>query len=186
MVSRMHQPFTQIVLALLDVNWPNTVTAGFAIISAVVAGGGVTYKAIQKVRENARKAKEAEEAEIKKRVDEAVASTKKEMQASIDMNEKVATHWQRMATIFEKEKEQAEERFGGEIERLREERDKALKKVTELSDKVEEVVDLNLGYQGQVKELMKSHDHNKAEIADLKDQVQQLEKALNRHHPEEK
>lgn len=153
----------------------SAITASLAIFAAVLGGGAAAYRAIKKVRENAQKAKRADEVEVQKRIADAVDSTKSEVRHQVELAKGLAKHWEDMTSVFEKERNherevRAEEyrRLEVEVVRLREERDKLNSKLIDALNKVEEVVDLNLNLQGSV-------TVNRRRIEELERKVTELE-----------
>jgi hypothetical protein len=150
-------------------SWITTFTIAATIAAAALGGSFGTYKSVQKIRDNARKAKAAEEAEINRRISEAVERKRSEMQTSVEMSQQAAAHWKDMVDLLEKEKVHDREvhmsekvKLDDEVVRIREERNTVLRELDEKRIKLEKIVDLNLGLQGQINE-------NAQEIKQLRD-----------------
>lgn len=134
-----------------------SITAFFAVLAAVLGGATTTYYAVAKIRKNVRAAKAAEEASTLARITDAVAAAKKDQQHIIDNANQLSQHWKEMAAVLEAEKlherEQSchnLERLENDIARLRAERQVIADQLVQANTKIETILDLNLGYQGQI------------------------------------
>jgi len=142
---------TYLLQEVASKSWVPSIQAVAIILAAVVVGGTVVYRAIKKVRQDARTAKSVEIIEKQKLVDYAVAKVKAEMQALIDMAKEQASHWQQMYDVVKTEKEHQAEKFAAEKEkaeieiiRVREERSHVATELASKNLKIEELIDLTL------------------------------------------
>jgi len=168
-------------------DWAKGIVAFFVVAAAVITGSVTTYKVIKNIRANARAAKTNEEAAIKKRIEDAVAAetalhvaAKVEAEHQLQLANKLTEHWESLANVFKAEKEHLQEtseadkkKFEIDIIRIRDEREVLTNQLLAERAKVEQVVDLNLGLQGQITENSK---HLKA--ASL--QIEELQKKVTR------
>lgn len=167
-----------LIQAAAQRDWPKIIEAGALIATAAIAAGGIIYSAIKKIKENSRKAKEAEDNRIKDAVDAAIDKAKLEASHTLEMAQALASHWEQMAKVFEKEKNHEREvhleenkRFEGDCLRLRADRDGAIAELTRIKVRLEEVVDLNLGLQAQISTNVKAIADANVRIVELQEKA---------------
>lgn len=137
------------------------------------------YRFVKKIKEDAKKARAAEEAEIQGRIDAKVTEAKTEATKKLELAQQLTDHWEQLATIYEKERDHERELRENELrdheaerERLRRARQEAVEALDEARLKIEQIVDLNLGLQGKINE-------NTDLIGKLTTQVEQLQERVN-------
>jgi chromosome segregation ATPase len=137
------------------------------------------YRFIKKIRDDAKKARAAEEAEVQARIEAKVTEAKAEAGKKLELAQQLTDHWEQLATIYEKERDHERELRENELrdhadekEKLRRARQDAINALDDAKLKIEQIVDLNLGLQGKINE-------NTDLIGKLTTQVEQLQERVN-------